>query len=125
MDFDFKKMGMSIKRTAVCAVLNKFVNNSVIQGIIAKYVGRYAEVKQIEAREDGYHAIIRLRGQEDDLVIFLKDIRRLKDNSGIVLHGFKANQEWLTNLLEDFAEGKEIPIPEFTGRDTLFSVLLE
>ena len=92
---------------------------AVIRDMANRKIERYGEIKSLRRDEEGYHAIVQLLGSADLLEVTMLDITLNEDCSMATLGAFTANEEWLACLLDDYAKGREVPIPEGAVRQTL------
>ena len=101
--------------------MNALLNGKVREFVNGK-VERYGEVKSLRKDEEGYHALVQLLGSDDILEVSMLSLTLNEDCSAVSLGAFTANRPWLENLLEDYAHGREIAIPEGMVREALKKV---
>ena len=95
---------------AALAALLRFANTKI---------ERYGERKGLRRDEEGYHAVLQLLGSAEYLEVTMLGLELNEDCSVARLGPFAANAVWLDNLLEDYARGREVPIPEGPVRSVL------
>ncbi len=103
--------------------MNSLLHSQMAMDFLNGRVAKYAVIHSLEAESSGYRAAVQLKGSNERLTIHLKEIRLSKDKQHVSLHGFDANQEWLTNLLCEFVEGREFALPDFPGIGAIIPLL--
>ena len=92
---------------------------AVIRDMANRKIEYFGEIKSLRWDEEGYHAIVQLLGSANLLEVTKLNITLNEDCSMATLGAFTANEEWLACLLDDYARGREVPIPEGAVRETL------
>ena len=92
-------------------MINSFLGTKGID-MVNRKVGRYGRVTALHKDGEGYHAVVRLLGYNDDIEVTMLNLDVDEECSKARLGKFRANMPWLEHLLEDHVEGREIPIPE-------------
>lgn len=94
------------------AGINLFLNSDKTLGFVNDKIGRYAHVQSIKKDGVSFEFIALPVGTNDTVIAKVGKITIADDSSYVTLHDVSANIEWVNNLLADFVEGKNIPIPE-------------
>lgn len=105
-------MFSTLKKAAGNNALNMLLSSGPVLGLVNDKVERYAAVESLRKTDNGFEGVAQLRGSSELIKVTIRDITIKDDGSGVVLSGFSSNVEWVQNLLEDFAEGHMIAIPE-------------
>ncbi len=79
-------------------------------------IGRYARVVRLYRKDGRYLAEVQLKGSSEVLAVTMDSLAVNENCSSAKLGRFHANMPWLENLLQDYASGREIPIPEGPAR---------
>ncbi len=95
--------------------INAFLNGKG-KDIVNSKIGRYGTVQKLMRENGAYHADVQLKGSSETLSVTLDSISINDDCSAAKLGTFHANAPWLENLLADFGDGREVPIPEGQAR---------
>ena len=105
-------MFAAFKKVAGNTAINMLLSSPAVLGLVNSKVERYAAVESLRKTEEGFEVLAQLRGASEIIKVTIGDISIKDDGSGVVLKKFSSNVEWVQNLLEDFAEGHMIAIPE-------------
>lgn len=99
-------------KNTLVSIFNAILNSSCALSIINKKIERYAIVSEITKEENGFLLKFRLLNEDNDIVVYLKEICLNDDGRTVSLHGFQSDTAWLQHILEDFVEGREFLLPD-------------
>ncbi len=102
---------MSIKDMAI----NMFLDGKGKE-MVNRKIERYGRVQKLVRDSGVYYADVQLDGSSETLSVTMDSLSVSDDCSLAKLGKFHANAPWLEHLLEDFADNREIPIPEGAAR---------
>ena len=93
------------------SMINMFLKTKGISFVNEK-ITRYGKVEDLAKDKSGYHASVRLLGYDSVIEVTMDRLEFDEGCARVKLGTFHASELWLEHLLEDHAEGREIPIPE-------------
>lgn len=108
----FKDLGkMSAQKLALGTL-----NSGPVKAMINKKIAEYATFESFDLDDEkGLTIVITLLGEQERTAIRVGDLKFSDDDRAVIPSRLDTNKPWLRNLLKNFVDGKQFPLPEEAG----------
>ena len=89
-----------------------FLSSDMAISFVNNYTQRYARVKSIKLDGNAITFTAIPNGSQESVTVTASDFTFADDNSSVSIGSLAADRPWVENALQDFAQGREFPIPE-------------
>lgn len=101
-------------------------DTGTVRVMINLLLKRYAQLEDLRISDDGVRAAVRMLGETDTIDVHVGDVEFSEDGTAVILRQLASNRPWLDNLMQDFVEGRTIPLsPEAAAGMALLKPLVD